>query len=159
MTLDATNRRALRLIGAVFLVYAVLVATHEGEFWPFSIYPMFSQAGRPWHRAVVRELPDDAPVRWDTLTWATLSGAPYSTQRQGHLDAIDVANYVGKTKVWTRERADALQPLLLTPGDRQRLVVFRASGRIVEGDSVAVTFVPIAFVDADSVRLNPALAR
>ena len=155
--MSLANRKALRLLGVVFALYAVLVATHEGEFWPFSIYPMFSQAGRPWNRALVRELPADVPVRWDTLTWATLPGTSYGTQRDGHLDAIDVANYVGKTKVWTQARADALRPLLLSPDDRRRLVVLRASGRIVEGDSIAVTFVPYVYLDADSARLNPPL--
>ena len=33
-----------------------LLPSHEGEFWPFSIYPMFSQAGNPWTRAMVLDV-------------------------------------------------------------------------------------------------------
>jgi hypothetical protein len=52
----------MKVIGIILLIYAVLVASHEGEFWPFSIYPMFSQAGNPWTRAMVidvTDLPDE----------------------------------------------------------------------------------------------------
>lgn len=38
-----------RSFWATMVVFAVLVGTHEGEFWTFSIDPMFSQAGNPWH--------------------------------------------------------------------------------------------------------------
>ncbi len=155
--MTAINRRALVLVGAVFILYGALVAANEGEFWPFSIYPMFSQAGRPWHRAVVREVPPGAEVRWDTLGWATLPGTPYGTQREGRIDAIDVANFVGKTKTWTPQRARALGALLLPPGDTRHLVVMRASGRIVEGDSIAVAFVPYVYLTADRARINPVL--
>jgi hypothetical protein len=153
-------KRALAVLGAVFVVYGVLVATHEGEFWPFSIYPMFSQAGNPWNRALVREVGPDEVARWDTLTWATLPGTSYGTKVEGHIDAIDVANYVGKTQTWTPERAASLGPMLLPHGRDARLVVLRASGRIVRGperDSVAVTFVPYVYLDRDTTILNPAL--
>lgn len=36
------------------VVYGLLVAIHLGEFWPFSIYPMFSQTGNPWTGAAER---------------------------------------------------------------------------------------------------------
>src|SRR5690625_1138715 len=50
--------KALKILGVLFLVHAILVSTHEGEFWPFSIYPMFSQAGNPWARAMVLDVTD-----------------------------------------------------------------------------------------------------
>ncbi|MDX1586597.1 MAG: hypothetical protein R3222_07630, partial [Balneolaceae bacterium] len=52
---------------AVLVVNIALVATHEGEFWPFSIFPMFSQAGNPWSRGVLERVDN----RNDTSIWAT----------------------------------------------------------------------------------------
>ena len=58
--------RGLKLIGWLFLLSTVLVASHKGEFWPFSIYPMFSQAGNSWSRALLIEIePDDTTNIWD----------------------------------------------------------------------------------------------
>lgn len=47
-----------RIIGIVLLINILLVSTHRGEFWPFSIFPMFSQAGNPWSRGVVENVRD-----------------------------------------------------------------------------------------------------
>ncbi len=154
-------RRALTLVGVVFVTYGVLVATHEGEFWPFSIYPMFSQAGKPWKRAIVRELQSRDEVRWDTLSWSTLPGAAYGTQAQGTIDAIDVANLVGKTDEWTHARAASLGPMLLPEGRDAHLLVMRATGRIVRAagrDSVVVAFIPYVYLDRDTTILSPALS-
>lgn len=49
--------REVRLLVGTFLVSGCLLATNLGEFWPFSIYPMFSKAGGAWTRAVVLEVP------------------------------------------------------------------------------------------------------
>src|SRR5690625_7490964 len=58
--------KALKILGVLFLVHAILVSTHEGEFWPFSIYTMFSQAGNPWERAMVLDVTDlEVSVLWD----------------------------------------------------------------------------------------------
>lgn len=66
-------KRALHIVGGVLVVYALLVATHLGEFWPFSIYPMFSQAGTPWTRAVVRELPSQTDPDTLSMDWRSCS--------------------------------------------------------------------------------------
>ena len=52
------SRKGMKIIGITLLIYALLVAPHEGEFWPLSIYPMFSQAGNPWSRAMVLDVTD-----------------------------------------------------------------------------------------------------
>jgi|SRR6056297_2758764 len=151
------TRRALRVLGVTFLIYGALVATHEGEFWPFSIFPMFSQAGNPWSRAVVRDVPPTDAERWDAVGAADLPGAGYPLLDYG-VDPIDLANFVKKTEHWTPRRVAALGTMLEPPRGRT-LRVYRADGRMAEGDSVAVTFVPVATVSADTVLLNPVLPR
>lgn len=139
-------------------MYALFVAGNEGEFWPFSIYPMFSRGGIPWSRAVVREVPDDS-VRWEPVTLHELPGEPYALAEHG-IDHIDLANFVSKTEVWDDRRVTGLRKMFGSAElERSRLLVMRATGRIIEGDSVALSFVPYALLAAEKTTLNQELRR
>ncbi len=153
------RRKALRITLGTLLVYALLVATHLGEFWPFSIYPMFSQAGNPWTRAVVREMPPDIDaVPWDTVAFAELPGAPYPLVPQG-INQNDVANYVSKTDTWTPRRQNGLRNMFAKSRTLSNpLLVMKVRGEL-SGDSVAVQAMPVMFITPDSLELNPALRR
>jgi len=144
--------------GLTFVVYGLLVATNEGEFWPFSIYPMFSQGGNSWSRTIVQEV-DFVPARWDTLTTSSLPGRAFPLLDHG-IDPIDLANFVSKTTVWDEPRAAALQRMFAPElDDQRRLLIFRVTGRLVESDSIAISFIPYAVVSAEGAMLNPALPR
>ena len=54
MSKEGLVRRAARIVAVVAFSNLVLIATHHGEFWPFSTFSMFASAGRPWQRALVR---------------------------------------------------------------------------------------------------------
>ena len=156
--LHPAYRRAGRLLLVVLVVYGVLVASHEGEFWPFSIYPMFSQAGRPWTRAVVRSLDADEPLAWQAYAADALPGAPVALKPRG-IDAIDLANFVSKTERWTPERVAALRTVLAPAADPEtRLAVLRVSGELGP-DGVGVSFVPLVALAPDTVALHPTLLR
>lgn len=152
------TRKQITLLCCTFLVYALLVATNEGEFWPFSIYPMFSQAGKSWSRAVVRTV-DPGYASWDTLAAGDLPGKPYALLEHG-VDPIDLSNYVAKTKSWDPGRRQGLWSMFqLEPGSAATLLVYRVNGRITASDSVAIDFVPYALVDAQGTTVNPILMR
>lgn len=152
------RRRALATLLGTLLVYALLVATHEGEFWPFSIYPMFSQAGQPWSRAVVRDVSGAEAVAWDTLASRdALPGRPFPLAEHG-IDPIDLANYVSKSATWDDARVSGLRTMFYDHVPERDLLVMRVNGRLVGGDSVAVTFVPYVLVRADTAATNPLLA-
>lgn len=152
-------KRARNTLIVTFLAYALLVATNLGEFWPFSIFPMFSQGGIPWSRAVVRDVSDDPEsVRWGRITAAELPGDAYPLLEHG-VNPIDLANFVSKTRSWHEERVDGLRRMF---GEdelaRRRVLVVRADGELI-GDSVAVTFVPYALMLSDTTLLHPDLPR
>lgn len=159
LNMDRYRRSAVTL-GSTFFVYVVLVATNLGEFWPFSIYPMFSQGGIPWSRAVVREIPrDDPALGWESRTVSQLPGEPYPLLEHG-VDPIDLANFVSKTRIWDERRVHGLRKMF-GEGEiaRRDLLVMRVDGRIVDDDSVSVSFVPYALMTADSTALNSSLPR
>lgn len=139
------------------LVYGVLVATHLGEFWPFSIYPMFSQGGQPWSRAVVRDVTDDPEAPgWNPLSISELPGRPYPLLEHG-VDYNDLANFVSKTETWDAERLRAIERMFYDQRASRELLILRVSGRLDEADSVRIEFVPYVYLRPDSVLLNPAL--
>ena len=155
----APYRRAVRTLLVLFALYGVLVATHLGEFWPFSIYPMFSQGGNPWSRAIVREVGSEVDTLiWTGRTFDTLPGAPYPLLEHG-VDPIDLANFVSKTERWTPARVGGLRQMFYDQLDDRRLLILRANGWIDEDDSVHVTFKPYVVLMPDTALLNPALPR
>lgn len=154
---NAPNRKSLRAIGVTLLVYALLVATHLGEFWPFSIYPMFSQAGRPWSRAIVRDVTEVDSLRWETVAATDLPGNPIGATDYG-VDPIDLANFISKTIEWDDDRVAGLRTMFLADRlEDRRVLVLRARGEIDSADSVHVVFTPYVVVDAAGAELNPEL--
>jgi hypothetical protein len=118
---------------------------------------MFSQAGDPFSRAVVRDVSDEAsPVQWDTTAIGTLPGKPFALRPNG-VNNIDLANFVSKTEAWTPKRVEGLRSLFTPHLPDHELLVMRVNGRMVEGDSVVVDFVPYVYMHADSTALHPDL--
>ncbi len=152
----SNQKKAAWLLIVTFVAYGVLVASNEGEFWPFSIYPMFSQAGNPWSRAIVVELEDET-VRWDRVRTHNLPGRPYALLEHG-IDPIDLSNFVSKTRAWDVDRVAGLHRMFgYRGGDYGDLVVMRVNGRLMEDDSVDLTFVPYAVLSDTGVEINPVL--
>ena len=155
---NLSAKRGLKVIGITLLIYAVLVAPHEGEFWPFSIYPMFSQAGNPWTRAMVLDVTDKpADEIWEmhALEDRTADAVPV-----GHygVDQIDFSNFVSKTENWTEQRRNAL--ITMFGADEiqdQQWMVSKVKGELVGQDSVAIRIVPFIKITADDTELNPNL--
>lgn len=144
------------------LVYAALVATHLGEFWPFSIYPMFSQAGQPWSRTAVvdvSEYGDSEWSEWRSVPVDSLPGTPVALDELG-VDPIDLANFISKTRSWDDERVEALNRMFRVEnlGER-RLLVMRVRGSMDERDSVIVRFEPTVALGGGRTALNPSVPR
>ena len=104
-------QKSVRITLISFIIYGALVATHEGEYWPFSIYPMFSKAGNPWTRAIVRDVTSVTDtLLWNTTSIEPLQGDPVSMKEIG-VDQIDYSNFVSKTKTWNSNRVSALRTM------------------------------------------------
>lgn len=156
-------RRATRALVITLTAYALLVATHRGEFWPFSIFPMFSQAGHPWTRAVVRQVPHQEPAEylWRPAVLDELLGRPFPVRQQG-INENDVANFVSKTVTWDTERLRGLRKLLgASSSTDASLLVYRVTGRLHQTTvqttaTPLILFAPNATFTAPSIRTPPA---
>lgn len=159
MSASSTRQRARRTLLGTLLVYALLVATHLGEFWPFSIYPMFSQGGNDWSRAVVRTVPDTLSPNWQEASEPEqLPGTGFPLTAHG-IDPIDLSNYVSKTEAWTPARTEGLRTMFGDETQEHTFLVMRVNGRLTDQDSVVVEYVPYALVRNENVALNPSLSR
>lgn len=145
-------RRTLRVLGVVVVVYAVAIATHGGEFWPFSSYSMFARAGRPWQRALVRVL-DEATADGalaDSYAPDALPGSPLALAPLG-IPQNDLSSLLQRAEVWGDTERKALARLFGTAPCRAPLLVLRASGAI-EAEGVRQRAVPVAVLSCEGGR-------
>lgn len=152
------NRVGRSFIG-LFAIIFVLLASHKGEFWPFSIYPMFSKAGNPWSRAVVRDVSTSQldNIDWAELEVSDLPGAPFKLNINT-LDNIDYANFINKTAVWTPERIAALRSFFNKyNGDDKILFCYSVKGRLDEEEDIEISAHPYVILTPDTVWINPIL--
>lgn len=143
---EASYVRAKRTLRWVLPIAALLLATNLGEFWPFGIYPMFSRAGRPFTRSVVRELGPSEQFASGPFAIDALPGRPFALEPAG-IAQNDIATVVAKTKQWTPTRAEALQRLFGAYGRTRRLLVLSAHGRLSD-DGVQLELRPLAELSA-----------
>lgn len=148
----------MKILGITLLIYAILVAPHEGEFWPFSIFPMFSQAGNPWTRAMVLDVTDKSEQeRWNEhlLQDRTSDAIPVGSYG---VDQIDFSNFVVKTENWTEARRNALIIMFGSQNlEGKQWMVSKVRGELIGQDSVAIEIRPFIMITADSTYLNPNL--
>mgnify|MGYP006919622057 CR=1 FL=1 len=145
------------LVMAVMCVYVLTVATNLGEFWPFSIYPMFSQGGKSWTRSLVREMPSSDSVSWDATSLENLPGTPFSVKANG-VDPIDLANLVSKTVTWDSIRVAALEKMMFGGAVPDRnLMIFKVQGRLTDQDDVEVSATPFVLISPGRDQINPSI--
>lgn len=150
------SKRGIKIIGVTVLIYAVLVAPHEGEFWPFSIYPMFSQAGNPWTRAMVVDVTHkpEADI-WERYPLYELESNVVPVLDYG-VDQIDFSNFVSKTEHWSERRRNALINMFGRQAiGSKRWMISKVRGEMVGSDSVSVEIIPFILITSESTYLNP----
>ncbi|GAB5486203.1 MAG: hypothetical protein Pars93KO_26370 [Parasphingorhabdus sp.] len=157
--LMSDKKRSIRITLITFLLSAILLATHEGEYWPFSIYPMFSQAGNPWTRAIVTDISSsDEQDIWETTSLAEINGVVVGMRSIG-VDQIDFSNFVSKTKDWNPKRVQALRTMLNEENfQNEDWMIFKVNGKLVGKDSVVVETTPYLLFKSDTTIFNPNLS-
>jgi hypothetical protein len=147
-----------KMLIASFLINAVLVSTHKGEFWPFSIFPMFSQAGNPWSRGIVTNVSDPGKTDlWQVKSLDVASAKAVPLIEYG-VNEIGYANFVSKTKLWDKERIQALRDLLQFDRYQHKTwMIKRVTGHLTRDDSVVVEAIPMFMLTGDSTYKNPYL--
>jgi hypothetical protein len=131
----------------IMALYAALVAGHHGEFWPFSIFPMFSRAGRPWTRATVRDVGNDVGcVRWSATTERHLPGRPFPLAEAG-IDQNDLSELVASAgEHLDAERRAVLDHWFQGPRKHRQLAIYSVRGSLDGERRVQLLYTPVAIV-------------
>ncbi len=149
-------RKGGQLLLGLFLGMALLVSTHLGEYWPFSIYPMFSQGGKPWVRSHVRVVADSdrTDALWRTVALDSLPGEPYPLRNVG-VNQNDVSNFISKSETWNERRVSAMRKLFAADLTDKNLLILRVDGKIGDDERVSVAYSPFLLLTPDSTYFNP----
>lgn len=143
--------RKVRILFLVLIpVYALLVATHQGEFWPFSIFPMFSQAGKTWDHAIV----------YSNINHAFQTGSP-DEKPQGSIVKLDhlpiiqndlsglmrQVNKKGTAKAVENMRIAFSSVIKIRP-----IMIYNVKGSLtgVHGEKVLITYHPLIYMNRDT---------
>lgn len=157
---DALGLRGVRALGVLSLVGVALLATHLGEFWPYSIYPMFSVAGRPWRRAIARDVSDvPAGELWQTRTVETLAGRAFPVAEHG-IPQIDFTEYVNHSPRWDAARVAGLRALFAAAlfdaaRGTQALLVYEVRGDVDDDGTAHTRAEPVVLLDSTRSELRP----
>lgn len=147
--------RQKRFFWALFLTQALLVATHLGEFWPFSVYPMFSQAGRTWTRSLVRDVSETSSNQyWQSRTLETLPGKIFAMDEVG-INQNDIANYIQKVDSWDAENKENIRVLFKSELADRKLLLYEVKGHLNDQKEVIQDYKPLLLMHQDSIILNP----
>lgn len=154
------QKKPVRILFATLLVYGVLVATHLGEFWPFSIYPMFSQAGNPWSRAIVHEInPGETDINWEKQLQEELQGTVFPLDSIG-LNTNDLANLLSKNTDWSERRIRSIRHYFGDYLKDKSYIIYRVQGKYEGEDdqTVVIEFTPYFYLMPDTTHVNPTLS-
>jgi len=135
-------------LGSVACV-GILLATHRGEFWPFSTFPMFSHAGRPWSRTLVRDVTHASPESW---TRELPVGTPFALSA-ARIEQNDLATLVsGSADRLEPEQWRMLARFFDGPRSQQRLLLYVVTPEL-DGDlHVSLRYQPLLVIDAGGAR-------
>lgn len=150
-----------KILIIIFVVQAILLATHKGEFWPFSIFPMFSEAGQPWSRGLVTNVEvqsvQDSSSVWDVKSLDDVEDQAVPLRSHG-IHPIDYANFISKTTDWNHKRVQALRTTFqMEQKEDEVWMANRVTGSLTENDSVTVQVIPMFLFTRDTTYKNPQL--
>ena len=150
----ALGRRTLGTLGVVTLCYVALIATHGGEFWPFSVYPMFASAGKPWQRALVRVVAADEGTSPAGYELNELPGSALPLREHG-VPQNDLSSLVQRAERWSDDELRALATMMGDLPCRAPLVVLRVRGSL-EAGVMSERATPVARVGCEGGQVRAA---
>lgn len=158
MTPRTAHRRAAAAVIGMLVVYAVLVLANQGEFWPFSVFPMYSKGRESWARPLIIELPQTAgPEIWRARQLDELPGDVFSLFTKD-VDEDRLRMVWNATETWTAADIVRLRPLIGENNIRgRRLLVMDVRGEPAPDDGVSVICFPLAVLTEEGTLLNPSL--
>ncbi len=135
-----------------FAVYAALAGSHKGEFWPFSIYPMFSKAGQPWTRTFVRDITKEKrTISGDIQREEELYGKPFSLN-EVNVHQNDLSNFMSKNKEWDENKKAVVRNYFKSTLKNKSLLIYKVRGELVNSDAF-ISYKPFVLLTPDTTMV------
>lgn len=153
-------KKGVTILTGILVVYVALVATHKGEFWPFSIYPMFSQGAHPWTHSMVRDVSHIPQINWHKKdAQSKLPGQPFALDQLG-MGQNDLTAFIDKTNHWSQTQIQGLRYYFRGKLDKHDYLIFKVHGHISKGsrDTVVVSYHPFILIRKDTTIFNPSFS-
>jgi len=152
------RQRALTWIAAVVVLAIPVLATHHGEFWPLSIYPMFSAAGKPWTRALAREVTGISEAElWSPRNFPEdLPGKPVLMHTLG-VSQNDFSLMMKDTKLWDAAAELRLRKFFGEFLTSHNVLVFRVTGTLDQDGKMRLNTQPFVLLTRERTLFNPDL--
>jgi hypothetical protein len=149
-------KKAIYLLIGILVVYAALAATHKGEFWPFSIYPVFSQGAQPWNYAIVRKvnLNSEDPV-WTKKTVKELRGVLIGLNQLG-LTQTKLSGFFDKDRPPDEAKIQKLRNHFKNRLNDKNILIYKVHGQQTDKKSSfgVINFTPLILLKKDTTLLN-----
>jgi hypothetical protein len=154
---QALKRFQWLLISVIASWFVLVYAYRSGDFWPFSKFPMFSRAGRPWTLGLVRELnAEELAQPLVEVDEERLPGRPYPLGRH-HMNQDDLSAVIKPMlKAVEPQHGDLLKRYFRARRSDQTLVLYSAQGTLLRKREIEIRFRPLAVIGPDGVRFPSA---
>lgn len=156
-------KKTKQIFFGVMIVQLLLVATHLGEFWPFSIFPMFSKAGKTWTRSLVRDVSQvsDSTLYWEEgFSVDDLPGNSFAMDEVA-INTNDVSNTIEKVAVWDEQAKNSIRHLFQSGLQDRKLMVYRVNGSFEKDANgnreVSLKYTPFILLSESAIVLNQKL--
>jgi hypothetical protein len=151
------KKKSKYILATVMVFYVFVVAIHKGEFWPFSIYPMFSKAPQIVSKTLVRRVNSEYKQSWNVYTKEQdLPGTRYILEEAG-IDQNDLSTFVQKTEMWDSINVENISQLLSNNQNNIHLVLYEVHIELANSKKLEFKFFPLMSLYPDSTVLNPNL--
>lgn len=149
--IDASERRFRGLALGLGACYLLLALSHGGEFWPFSRFPMFSNAQKPWLRATLRELrAEDLALPLREVGQRDLPGVAFALGSLG-IDQNDLSELLRPQGDTLDAQEGALLQQYFPDIGARTLVLYRVRGRLREDGTPRIRYRPFALLHGAQV--------
>lgn len=163
--MEKTYKKTARILLGIFALQACLLATHLGEFWPFSIYPMFSKAGQTWTRALAKDVTAISPeLYWhQPSNLQQLSGKPFALD-EINIHQNDISNLLFKVKIWDDKAKETIKHLFSPALEKgKKIMVYKVNGSLSPNESadkqVQFSYTPFILLTKDAAILSPQISK
>ena len=151
----SSSEKIKKTLWILILFYVSLVATHRGEFWPMSIFPMFSQTNITWEKVFV-QIVENFEFNENQYSYdlGSLPGKPFRLDNTS-ISQNDLSNYIQRTENWDKGEIMHIRNYFKDYLAEQDLLIIQAKN-VLENrkEEFKIKYHPYIYLSSDTTIIN-----